>query len=634
MALPLRPHEVFGLVKPAVDAHTLGVRAAQQLLEECGYRAVVGGERVAEAADEPSLPGSAETLERWVRSERITRLGFSYRLDPDEGAEKLGRVLHGLAERGLLAEQGGPVGAVFFAGLPPACERVAREHAGRVEVFAGDETPGETLRKLGVPAERVPADMAEHVAYDEDRMAFARGLLAAEKPHAARPVDRAGYPEFGTGRDSAVARIADAAERGLPPLMRAHVGPYLPDREAAVALFLDWTRRLAESGYLDVLSIGSSQLTQSSFGEEWGERPNGGGVPINSEAEYAAVREAARPMLTRTYAGTRDVPGLARVHERALNIAWHALSLWWFSRIDGRGPNDVRRNLTEHLETLRFIARTGKPFEPNIPHHFAFRGADDVTYVVSAVLAARAAKAAGVRHMFLQNMLNTPRPTWGVQDLARSRAMLRLTRELEDGAFRVYLETRAGLDYLSHDLDLARAQLAAVSAMMDDIEPDNPASPAIVHVVSYSEGSRLADPAVVDESVRITRAAIDEYRRLRAAGQMPHMGRHPEVMARTETLVRDARAVLREIDSSIAAPASAAGLYMIFAAGFLPVPDLWACRGEFPHAVAWRTRFSRGGVRVVDERGEPVGAAERAAAAGEIARGERSALGAAGGGRR
>jgi hypothetical protein len=39
----------------------------------------------------------------------------------------------------------------------------------------------------------------------------------------------------------------------------------------------------------------------------------------------------------------------------------------------------------------------------------------------------------------------------------------------------------------------AKAQLAAVTAMMDDIEPQDEGSPQIIHVVSYSEAFRLAD---------------------------------------------------------------------------------------------------------------------------------------------
>src|SRR5690606_32303007 len=106
-----------------------------------------------------------------------------------------------------------------------------------------------------------------------------------------------------TRRDSLVLRIQNVQRRDSLPLMRAHVGPYLSDYGEAKKQFLDWARQLAEAGYLDVLSIGSSQLSQSNFGEEWGSRPNGGGVPINSEQDLLAIYEASRPMLVRTYAG-------------------------------------------------------------------------------------------------------------------------------------------------------------------------------------------------------------------------------------------------------------------------------------------------------------------------------------------
>ena len=68
---------------------------------------------------------------------------------------------------------------------------------------------------------------------------------------------------------------------------------------------MSWAKYLAETGYLDILSIGTSQLTQSNFGEDWGDRPNGGGVPINSPEEYRMIWEVSRPLLLRTYAGTK-----------------------------------------------------------------------------------------------------------------------------------------------------------------------------------------------------------------------------------------------------------------------------------------------------------------------------------------
>lgn len=616
----LQPDETFGLVHAAVDAHTLGVSSVAQLLSECGYGVVIADAAICAAADHPAFLNNAALLENWIRREGITRLGFSYRLDPQEGALIFGQLLHQLREHKLFADQGGPIAGIYFAGLPHACRRVKQEHFDQVEVFYGDETPAETLQKLGVPPARIPNSLNEEVAYDEMRMAFAQELLQSGAHLQMNPVDRSGYEGFGTKQDHVVSRVQHGVQNGLPPLMRVHVGPYLPERTEAVHLALEWTRQLARAGLLDVLSLGTSQLTQSNFGEDWGDKRNGGGVPVNSPEEFRALWEAARPMLVRTYAGTKNIPQLARLYEETIHIAWHALSFWWFSQIDGRGPYPVRKNLQQHIETLRFIAQSGKPFEPNIPHHFAFRGADDVSYVVSAVLAARTAKALGVRHFILQNMLNTPRQTWGIQDLAKSRALLQLVRALEDDRFHVILQPRAGLDYFSADLEKAKAQLAAVSALMDDIEPHDSSSPQIVHVVSYSEGSHLADPPIINESIQITRAAMEEYRRRRAQGKVEDMSRHPELQRRTEELLEGAQAVLAAIEESIPAPYTAEGLYLAFAAGFLPVPYLWEGREEFRHAVRWRTQLIQGGVQVVDEQGEAIPPAVRAREAADVAR--------------
>jgi hypothetical protein len=301
------------------------------------------------------------------------------------------------------------------------------------------------------------------------------------------------------------------------------------------------------------------------------------------------------------------------MYEETINIAWHALSLWWFCRIDGRGPYSLRENLDRQLEALRYIATTGKPYEPNVSHHFAFRGADDVSCVVAAVLAARAAKAAGVRELILQVMLNTPRATWGVQDLAKARATLALARELEDGAFRVILQPRGGLDCFSPSPEKAKAQLAAVTALMDDIEPHDPGSPPLIHVVSFSEGYELADPPTIVESIQIARHALEAYRRLRRKGDIDDMAQNADVTTRTEELLSEARTILPAIEAAIPQPYSAAGLYQAFAMGLLAAPYLWECREELARAVQWQTRLVRGGVRVVNASGAPISAGERVA---------------------
>ena len=67
-------------------------------------------------------------------------------------------------------------------------------------------------------------------------------------------------------------------------------------------------------------------------------------------------------------------------------------------------------------------------------HHFAFRGADDVTYIVSAYLA-RSLPSHWASNLYPAKHAEHPRMTWGVQDLAKSRAMLTLLRELEGPTF-------------------------------------------------------------------------------------------------------------------------------------------------------------------------------------------------------
>ena len=603
--------EAFGLLRLGVDAHTLGISMLSELLEECGYRVTIADEALCHAANRLEDEGNRKLICRWIEKHKVTQLGCSYRLDPRDGARLFGRLLHHLRREKQLAEHGGKVGSLFFAGLPETCGLVRAEHGDRIRVFSGDETPRELLERIGVPDHLIPAHISEEVEYDDARLEFGREIVDRAEYLSFRPVDRSRYSEYGTASDTLLLRLGHRVRHQLPPLMRAHVGPYLPDRVEANKLFLDWVERLAATGFMDILSIGTSQLSQSRFGEDWQDSPNGGGVPVNSKEEYAAIRRAAGAMLVRTYSGTQNISYLASVYEETLNIAWHALSLWWFNQMDGRGPLPVYESLVQHLDAIRYIASTGKPFEANVSHHFAFRGADDITYILSAYLAAQTAKMMGIRLFVLQNMLNTPKSTWGIVDLAKSRAMLALISELENEDFKVVLQPRAGLDYFSHKTDKAKTQLAAVTALMDDIDPHNHLSPAVIHVVGYSDGSHLADVDVVNESIQITQHALQEYRRLRATGLVEDMSRNAEVVETTAEFVSGVRIMIESIERTIPAPYTPEGLYKIFAAGYLPVPHLWECKGEFEHAVGWKTKVSRGRVQVVDEAGRPIPPAQR-----------------------
>ena len=607
----LGDNEVFGLVKTGVDVHTLGITTIANLLRDCGYRCHISPIEISVAVENIQKVNNFSLLQKWITDNHITRIGFSYRLDPEEAKDYFCHLYYEIKTHNLLSQNGGTLRSVFFAGLPDACKLVQRELGSEILVFPGDETSEESLKLLGVPEYKYPKDLVQNSGYDSMRWEFARKIIEDELYNDIPPVDHLGYKEAGEISDSFEKRIEYCKRKRSLPLIRAHVGPYNANRIEAINEFLSWEKTLANAHLLDVLSIGSSQLTQSNFGEDWEGLSNGGGIPINSEQEYKMIKDAARPMLVRTYAGTKNIVGMAEMHERCLNISWHALSFWWFCEIDGRGENSVLENLREHLSTIKYVARTNKPLEPNVPHHFAFRGADDISYIISGYLAAKTAKMLGIKNLILQNMLNTPKCTMGIQDLAKGRVMLRLVRELEDENFSVHLQSRAGLDYFSPDLEKAKIQLAAVTALMDDIEPDNENSPEIIHVVSYSEAVRLATPPVINESIKITLAALKEYRKLRDPGKIENMQYNRELLEKTDNMYCEAKEAIIFLEEHISNLYTAEGLYRIFKDGFFPVPYLLDLSNKYSAATQWKTAIKDGGIRVVNEEGKVINTVER-----------------------
>lgn len=602
---------VFGFIKPEVDVHILGMSTMANVLRQCGFVVKIASDDVMKAVSDIRKINNSGLVAKWITDNRINVVCFSYRLDPKDGRDYFCAFYNQMSDLKLLKSDGGPVGKVSFAGLPDTCGLIERILGDKVIYFAGDETPVESLKKYGVPERLFPKYFSTVHEYDRSLWTFASDYIASEAYKTEKPADHYGYATCGKVNDSFCDRLAYCKKKHSLPIIRVHAGPYSPDRAEAVREYVDWTKQLAKTRLLDVLSIGSSQLTQQHFGEDWEGLPNGGGVPVNSEMEYRWIAEAAKPMLVRTYAGTKDVPWMAKMHERCLNISWHALSFWWFCQLDGRGNNSVLENLKEHIEAVRYIASTNKPLEPNVPHHFSFRGGDDVTYIISGFLAAKTAKLNGITHLILQNMLNTPKYTWGIQDIAKGRAMLKLVRELEDERFKVSLQSRAGLDYFSPDLEKAKVQLAAITAMMDDIEPDNPDSPEIIHVVSYSEAVRLATPPIIEESIKITLGALKQYRLKKSLGQTMDTAEDKDINERFLRLYREAKEAVALLEQSFPDLYTPQGLYRVYEMGFLPTPYIFDPQRLYPHATKWHTAIIDGGVQVVDEEGKPIGTVKR-----------------------
>lgn len=590
-------NETFGLIKTLVDAHTMGINSAAALLRDSGYRVFISPNYVEQAVEKIYSESNQEIILKWIDDNEIKRIGFSYRLDPKVAVDIFGRLVYLLRSKGYYGGLSPKIKSIFFAGLAPACEMIEKEYNGEIPTFRGGETVEETLLVMGVPFEDIPQKILEGCRYDKELAEFGKNIINSAEYKLFKNPKRKKYPEYGTFKDSLLLRLDNNYIGDFQPIIRAHSGPYSNEltRNEMIKEYLNWCSILGKEGLLDVLSIGSSQLSQSNFGENWFGKPNGGGVPVNNELEYIDIWQASRPMLVRTYSGTKNIKKLAEIYERTINISWHALSLWWFDELDGRGPNSLYNNLKEHLDTIRWISTTGKPVETNVPHHFAFRGADDITYIVSGFIAAKAAKRYGTRVFILQNMLNTPRSTWGIQDLAKGRTLIKLVKELEEDNFRVVLQTRAGLDYFKPDLDVAKVQLASVTAMMDDLEPYNYKSPEIIHVVSYSEALFLATPDIINESIKISRFSLNAYRDLKKKGLTPNV-MTDEIIKRQHYLECSCREIIRAMEESIPNLYSPEGLYLAFVSGWLPVPDLWSESEEFLNAKKWETRVNNGGI--------------------------------------
>jgi hypothetical protein len=603
--------EIYGFIRPGNDAHTLGVSSIASLLEDCGYKVLIADAKLSNAITNLSVPENQTLFVNWLEINRVTRLGFSYRLEPKDAVRNFEMIYHFLKYYKKLSSEGGQLRSIYFAGLPIACEMISGRYNNKIPVFCGDETQVETLLKMDVPSTKIPNTIFEGSKYDTERFKIAQTLMKKGNYALQKPPVRHNYKDKGKYSDSLEKRLFLTKKYNEYPLFRVHVGPYNSNYNEAKKLFNSWLKTLSETGFLDIVSIGSSQLSQSNFGENWQNKPNGGGVPINSAEDLINIWDASRPMLLRTYAGTQNIPKLAEIYEKTINSAWHALSLWWFNQIDGRGPYPVLTNLRQHFETMDFIARIDKPFEPNIPHHFAFRGSDDLSYVISGYLAALLVKQKGIRQFVLQTMLNTPKATWGINDLAKVRALLHLVRSLEGKNFKVYLQPRAGLDYFSPYLEKAKTQLASVSMLMDDIEPNNLQSPDIIHVVSYCEAVELATPAYINESIQITMAALDYYRNLKQKHGHNIILDEASVNQRVQELTKQAKDVVDILLNKIPNLFTPEGFYTILKKGVFPVPYLWEGRNEFPAAIQTKTKILQGAVHCVDENYNIIDPVER-----------------------
>ena len=459
--------------------HVAGVLNFLRLAEAAGWRTVFLGPAV-----------SVKALLEAARREKAELIGVSYRLTPETG-ERL------LAEFAEEADELRAAGVRFaFGGTPPVAER-ARSIGFFERVFDGSEPP--------------------------------EAVLAYLKGQSLTQPTEADFPQ------TTVERIAWKAPF---PIIRHHFG--LPTVEATC----EGIARIAEAQVLDVVSLGIDQDAQANFFHPERQDPRrtgAGGVPVRSPEDYRALYEASRqgnfPLL-RTYSGTDDFIRLAEMYVETINIAWCAIPIFWFNRMDGRGPWGLEDSICEHQRVMAWYGERSIPVELNEPHHWGMRDAPDVICVVSAYLSAYNARAFGVGDYIAQLMFNSPPGLSDAMDLAKMLACLEIVEPLVGPEFRLWRQTRTGLLSYPLDPDAAHAHLAASVYLQMALKPH------ILHIVGHTEAHHAATADDVIEACKLARRAIENALR----GQ-PDMTADPTVQERKEELIQEAQVTLTAIHS-------------------------------------------------------------------------------------
>lgn len=429
---------------------------------------------------------SVPDLMEKVRQLRPVLVTVGFRLTPDNVVP----LLHQLIEESRTLEENP---RWVFGGTRPVAEMVRREAGNFFEkVYDGTEDLDETIAFL-----RGLGHGPEAAVYEDDLL----GRMAAKKPY---------------------------------PLLRHHFG--LPDFEATRR----GIREIAQSEVLDIISLGPDQNTQQFFFHPEQRDPamdGAGGVPIRTEEQFYQLKQASltgnHPLL-RCYSGTAEVFRMAQLLEKTIHNAWCAVPLCWYNELDGRGLRTLENSMSEAQQLMAWHGERGIPVEANEPHHWALRDAHDVITVAMSYISAYNAKRHGVKDYIAQYMFNVPNSLSFSMDLAKAMAQAELTESLEDDTFRTYRQVRAGLPFLSSDLDAAKGQLAASTYLSMAMHPH------IIHVVGYSEAEHAATPQVVIESCKIVRGVIRSV--LYGA---PDARYDSAVQTRKKELVREADFLIR-----------------------------------------------------------------------------------------
>jgi hypothetical protein len=337
--------------------------------------------------------------------------------------------------------------------------------------------------------------------------------------------------------DYLVERIRQVRERENRPVIRAHIGIAAETIEPTI----DGIEKLADAGALEIVSLAPDQTSQELLakfirGEEDPSKylAGQGGAPIRSIEDLKRLKSATRrgnyPM-TRIYSGTDELLELAKLWQEHLNSCFPAVPIFFYNRMDGRGPISIHDSFREHYNVIRYWASVGKPCEINDPHQWGLRYASDDMQATDHVLVGLMALKLGIKHYVMQMMFELPPGISALDDLAKMKASYELIEPLtRHYDFKIIKETRSGLPSFPPDLYQAKGHLAFGIYTQLYLEPD------ILHVVTHSEAHHEAKAEDIIEACQITKQVCWDF----AKGHVPNIWADPWVRQRITDLKRSA----------------------------------------------------------------------------------------------
>ncbi len=382
-------------------------------------------------------------------------------------------------------------------------------------------------------------------------------------------------------------------------MIRHHFGrPTLEETERGI-------RQIAESGVVDVISIGPDQNAQEHFfhpGRMDPSQDGAGGVPVRSAADFRRLHDAAqtgnRPLL-RCYSGTNDLVAMAEILTDTISNAWCAVPVFWYSELDGRSTRTLEEAIAGNQQLVEWHAARGIPVERNDQNQWGLRAAHDTLQVAAAAIAARLTANAGITTYVLQMMLNTPAGISPAMDAAKMLAMDTMVRRQVGPEVTVLRQARAGLFSLPPDPMRALGQLASATRTAMLLAPD------IVHVVGHTEAHHAIEAEELIASCTLVHQVIAD-----ALLGTPDPTTDPAVVTRRDLLIAETEYLLATIQTRYpdALNGDPEQLGILVRHGILDAPHLAGNPAARGHTV---TVVDGGSDAVNPQTGRPIPESER-----------------------